>query len=54
MDEDQRKAFAVAAEPLIKWLNENTNPHATVLVTNTTAELLSSEVFIINKDHLKD
>lgn len=36
----RQKSFSEAAMPLIKWLCENMNPHCTVIVTPTCAELL--------------
>ncbi len=44
-DFDKEQAeFTEAAKPLIKYLCENCNPHTTVIVTPTTAELLSGEI----------
>ncbi|MGQ3662100.1 hypothetical protein [Citrobacter braakii] len=39
MDEKEL-SFQEASKPLIKWLAENVNPHSTVIVTSTGAELL--------------
>lgn len=36
-------SFAEASEPLIKWLAENVDPHHSVIVTATGAELLQGE-----------
>lgn len=36
----QEQTFEDAARPLIKWLAENKNPHAKVIVTPTDAQLL--------------
>ncbi|AKH08303.1 hypothetical protein D3T74_21840 [Salmonella enterica subsp. enterica] len=47
-------AFADAAEPLIKWLNENANPHSQVVVTSTGAELLVGERVYNTEKFLKD
>jgi len=38
------ESFKEVAEPLIKWLNENCNPHTTIVVTPDSAELLSGEM----------
>lgn len=43
MDTEQHlkaKEFEEAARPLIKWLCDNCNPHAKVIVTPVSAELL--------------
>lgn len=43
-----------AAMPLIKYLNENHDPHATVIVTNTSVELMEGSMRIPNiYDHIK-
>ncbi|OON34632.1 hypothetical protein BTJ39_23860 [Izhakiella australiensis] len=41
--EQEADSFAEAAEPLIKWMAENTHPHHSAIVTSTGAELLMSE-----------
>jgi hypothetical protein len=41
--------FSEAVEPAIKWLNENANPHSTIEITTTSAELRSGE-YIHNTD----
>ncbi|HIF2369013.1 TPA: hypothetical protein ACXZJW_003762 [Salmonella enterica] len=47
-------AFQEAAKPLIKWLNENANPHSQVVVTSTGAELLVGERVYNTEKFLKD
>lgn len=46
--------FKAAAKPLIQWLNENANPHASVIVDCTGAELLTGEIAFNTKEFLKD
>ena len=46
--------FKAAAKPLIQWLNENANPHASVIVDCTQAVLLTGEISFITKEFLKD
>ena len=46
--------FKAAAKPLIKWLNDNANPHASVIVDCTSAELLTGEIAVNTKEFLKD
>ena len=46
--------FKAASNPLIKWLNENANPHASVIVDCTSAELLTGEIAVNTKEFLKD
>jgi len=40
----KQEAFEKAVEPLMKYLAENHNPHTTVIVNSTDAELLSGEI----------
>ena len=47
-------SFEAASKPLIKWLNENANPHASVIVDCTQAVLLTGEISFITKEFLKD
>lgn len=47
-------SFEAAAKPLIQWLNENANPHASVIVDCTSAELLTGEIAVNTKEFLKD
>lgn len=49
-----QKTFAEAAEPLIKWLNDNACPHASVIVTPKTAELVTGEIVHVTEKFLKD
>lgn len=42
-------SFEAAAKPLIQWLNENANPHASVIVDCTSAELLTGEIAVNTK-----
>ncbi|MCE1976310.1 hypothetical protein LWT56_16670 [Enterobacter roggenkampii] len=46
--------FKAASKPLIQWLNENANPHASVIVDCTGAELLTGEISFNTKEFLKD
>ena len=38
--QEQREQFAALAKPLIQWLNKNTDPHHSIVVTPTSAELV--------------
>ncbi len=49
-----RASFENAAKPLIKWLSENANPHVSVIVDSTHAELLTGEISISTEVFLKD
>lgn len=43
MSKDELLDFEEAAKPLIKWLAENRNPHATAIATGKQAVLLQTE-----------
>lgn len=47
-------SFEEAAKPLIKWLNENANPHASVIVDVTNATLFTSEIGVHAEEFIKD
>lgn len=47
-------SFEAASKPLIQWLNENANPHASVIVDCTSAELLTGEISVHTEEFLKD
>lgn len=52
-----RESFKVAAEPLIRWLNnhpEHLHPHHTVIVTPTSAELLEGSMSHRTVEFLRD
>lgn len=54
LTEEQRKQFEEAVKPLIKFLCDNCNPHVTVIVTPTDAELLTGALSFNTKEYIKD
>jgi len=52
--EEKNKAFLEAAKPLIKFLNDNFNPHTKIIVDCDSAEILESITFIITDEFIKD
>lgn len=46
--------FKAASKPLIQWLNENANPHASVIVDCASAVLFTGEIAVNTKEFLKD
>jgi hypothetical protein len=50
----QRNEFENATKPLIKWLSENCNPHAQVVVDSTSAELFEGIMSFNYDEFLKD
>lgn len=55
---DTNKSMALSFEdvvkPVIKWLNENANQHALVIIDVTNATLLIGEIGIRTEKYLKD
>ncbi|MDW5621926.1 hypothetical protein [Klebsiella pneumoniae] len=47
-------SFEDVVKPVIKWLNENANPHASVTVDCTSAQLLTGEIGIHTEEFIKD
>lgn len=54
LTDEQRKSFEEAARPLIKWLCENCNPHAVVIVEPGAAELKDGVSRIVVEDYIPD
>ena len=58
MSEERKKELDVlqkAAEPLLKYLNDNHHPHMSVIVTPTSVELLEGKMTIPKiYDFIKD
>lgn len=54
MTKEQEKSFEEATRPLIKWLNENSNPHAYVTVDTMGAELFSGVMVFKTEEYLRD
>ena len=53
----QKNSFRKASLPLIKYLQENHNPHMTVIVDGTMAEMMSGELvehYEIKEDEHKE
>lgn len=47
-------SFEDVVKPVIKWLNDNANPHASIIVDCTSAELLTGEIGVHTEEFLKD
>ena len=50
----RRSSFEDVVKPVIKWLNENTNPHTSVNIDATSAHLLTGEIGIHTEEFIKD
>ncbi|MEB1072495.1 hypothetical protein VC894_16920 [Citrobacter freundii] len=53
-EKPKQKSFEDAAKPLIKWLNESANPHTSVSIDATSAQLLTGEIGIHTEEFIKD
>lgn len=47
-------SFEEVVKPVIKWLNENANPHASVIIDVTNATLLTVEIGVHTEEFIKD
>lgn len=47
-------SFEDVVKPVIKWLNENANPHTSVSIDATSAHLLTGEIGIHTEEFFKD
>lgn len=47
-------SFEDVVKPVIKWLNENANPHASVIIDVTNATLLTGEIGVHTEEFIKD
>lgn len=51
---DRNKSFDDAVKPVIKWLNDNANPHATIIVEYDNAVLYTGELTYSTNEFIKD
>ncbi|SBH40857.1 hypothetical protein [Klebsiella pneumoniae] len=49
----RRSSFEDVVKPVIKWLNENANPHTSVSIDATSAQLLTGEIGIHTEEFIK-
>ena len=54
VDKDRSSSFEDVVKPVIKWLNENANPHTSVSIDATSAQLLTGEIGIHTEEFIKD
>ena len=43
-NQEYKESFEKVVKPVIKWLSENRNPHCSIEITSTCAELKSGEL----------
>lgn len=53
-NETLRAEFEKLAKPLIAFLNENYNPHTSIIINPTSAEIVSGEMSIYTEEYIKD
>ncbi|UVW51106.1 hypothetical protein NYO12_06135 [Klebsiella variicola] len=54
VDKDRSSSFEDVVKPVIKWLNENANPHASAIVDATSATLFTGETRVHTEEFIKD
>lgn len=54
LNEQERQQFEAVVRPLIEWLNANCHPHVTVIVDNTSAELVEGIAAVRTRDYVRD
>ncbi|MEF6554078.1 hypothetical protein U9906_09780 [Escherichia coli] len=52
--QSKSSSFEDVVKPVIKWLNENANPHTSVNIDATSAQLLTGEIGIHTEEFIKD
>ena len=53
LTKEQQQSMLQAAKPLIKWMNDNCNPHCTVRVDQTDVELTEGVARITTDEFIK-
>lgn len=54
LNETQRQVFEQLARPLIQFLNEHANPHTSIIITTTDAEVVFGVCAFTTTDYVKD
>ncbi|ORD42002.1 hypothetical protein A4T49_12750 [Klebsiella pneumoniae] len=54
LNKARSSSFEDVVKPVIKWLNENANPHTSVSIDATSAHLLTGEIGIHTEEFIKD
>lgn len=52
--EDKRNELEALSKPLVKWLNDNCNPHTEIRIDSTRAELLEGVCSFQIPEFIKD
>lgn len=54
MTKEKQAEFQELAKPLIKWINDNTNPHAVIIIECDSARLLYGEYGFPTDEYILD
>ena len=54
LTEEQREEFKNLAWPLIKFINDNFNPHTSIIIDNTSAEIMEGVASYRTEEFWKD
>jgi hypothetical protein len=54
LTKEQKKEFENLAWPLIKFINDNFNPHTSIIIDNTSAEIMEGVASYRTEEFWKD
>lgn len=54
MNKEKEKKFEELTRPLIKWINEEFNPHAKIIIDVDSAEVVCGEMAFKTDDYIMD
>lgn len=54
MNPEQQKEFEIISRPVMKFINDNCDPHAIVVIDGTNAQLTEGVCGYSTNDYLKD
>lgn len=54
LTKEQMDEFEKLAKPLMKWISDNMNPHAMIIIDSMTAEVVVGECAITTDEFVKD
>lgn len=54
LTKEQVQELELLSKPLIKFLNENFNPHVKIIITPDSSEILSGSAYIRCEEFIKD
>lgn len=53
-EQEKRKKFEAAVKPLIKFLNDNYDPHTKIIVENDRAEIINMSMSMMTDEFIRD